>query len=71
MIRIVEDLSADWRRLDERIECRAEGYRKVEASDSEIAHLARLGYDARANDPQSLGSAITSFLADAALNATT
>jgi hypothetical protein len=42
---------------------------KVEISESEIAHLARLGYEARADDPQSLGSAITSFLADAALNA--
>ena len=39
---------------------------KVEISESEIAHLARLGY--RADDPQSLGWAITSFLADAVLD---
>ena len=43
---------------------------KVEISESEIAHLARLGYEARTDDPQSLGWAITSFLADAVLNAT-
>jgi hypothetical protein len=43
---------------------------KVEISESEIEHLARLGYEARADDPQSLGSAITSFLADAVLKAT-
>lgn len=42
---------------------------RVEISESEIEHLARLGYGARANDPQSLASAITSFLADAVLNA--
>ena len=43
---------------------------KVEISESEIEHLARLGYGARADDPQSLASAITSFLADTVLNAT-
>lgn len=42
---------------------------KVEISESEIQHLARLGYDVRADDPESLGYAITSFLADAVLNA--
>lgn len=43
---------------------------KVEICESEIAHLARLGHEVQADDPQSLGSAITSFLADAALNST-
>lgn len=43
---------------------------KVEINDEEIAYLARLGYGARADDPLSLGSAITSFIADAVQNAT-
>jgi hypothetical protein len=43
---------------------------KVEISDSEIQHLVRLGYGPQADDPRSLGYAITSFLADAVLNAT-
>ena len=42
---------------------------KVEISESEIELLARLGYETQAKDPQSLGSAIASFLADAVLNA--
>ena len=43
---------------------------KVEISESEIQYLARLGYEARTDDPQSIGYAITSFIADAVLNAT-
>jgi hypothetical protein len=41
---------------------------KVEI-EIEIEHLARLGYAGQADDPKSLGSAITFFLADAVLNA--